>query len=536
MTNFDFKNPDYSIVFAERLSRLKHIRENPTMLYALKVYYKDNIHDFINDWGMTFDPRNPERGLPATIPFLLFDRQKEFLIELVESWKSGTPLLVEKSRDMGVSWLCIAAFCSLALFNNSTVFGLGSRKADLADKIGDIGSLLEKARFFLENLPLEFNGGFNRKTCSKEGQLIIPDSKSMIKSEAGDNLGRGDRTSGYCVDEAAHIERAQRIEASLSATTNFRLDVSTPCGMNNVFAEKRFSGRYKVFTFRWQDDPRKDENWYNKKKGELDPVTFAQEIDLDYSSSVDRVLIPSVWVEAAIDAHIKLGFQKTGAKIAGLDLADEGKDKNALLIRHGVVLEYARDFSGKNSDIAYTVERTIDECSRREVQTVHYDAEGLGAGVRGDARLLQERKKTKLTFNAFRSSDKVRNPETKVFDKDLNSIKNKDMFANLKAQTYWELRNRFKKTFRAVVEGEKYDVDELISIPSNLENIHALRAEISQPIYLKNQAGKIVIQKTPDGMKSPNLADALMMCYYSGNVLNIKPELVKRFEQPWQAF
>ena len=38
-------------------------------LPALRAYYKDNPADFINDWGVTLDPRKGvERGLPALVP------------------------------------------------------------------------------------------------------------------------------------------------------------------------------------------------------------------------------------------------------------------------------------------------------------------------------------------------------------------------------------------------------------------------------------------------------------------------------------
>jgi hypothetical protein len=33
---------------------------------------------------------------------------------------------------------------------------------------------------------------------------------------------------------------------------------------------------------------------------------LAQEVDIDYAASVEGVLIPSAWVQAAVDAHIKL--------------------------------------------------------------------------------------------------------------------------------------------------------------------------------------------------------------------------------------
>ena len=84
--------------------------------------------------------------------------------------------------------------------------------------------------------------------------------------------------------------------------------------MANPFAAKVHGGRIKTFRFHWRDDPRKDENWYAKQVAELDPVTVAQEIDIDYSASVEGILIPSTWVQAAVDAHLKLRIEPTGAR------------------------------------------------------------------------------------------------------------------------------------------------------------------------------------------------------------------------------
>ena len=37
--------------------------------------------------------------------------------------------------------------------------------------------------------------------------------------------------------------------------------------------------------------------------------------------------------------------------------------------------------------------------------------------------------------------------------------------------------------------------------------------ELSQPTFSPNKAGKMEINKTPEGTISPNLADAIMICY-----------------------
>jgi hypothetical protein len=509
--DLDFRNPDYVEVFRRRVEFLNRIRANPDKLPALKAFYRDNPAQFIADWGITFDPRNVERGLPAVIPFILFPRQVEWVNWVVERWRSQQPGLTEKTRDMGMSWVAIGLSCTLCMSYDGMAIGFGSRKEEYVDKIGAPKSLFFKARMFMENVPKEFRGSWSAKTDAPHMRINFPDTGSFMSGEAGDNIGRGDRTGIYFVDEAAYLERPQLIEASLSQTTNCRIDVSSANGMGNPFAQKRHSGKIKVFTFHWRDDPRKDQAWYDKQVDELDSVTVAQEIDIDYSASVEGVLIPSAWVQAAIDAHIKLGFQPSGEKSGALDVADEGKDLNAFCGAHGVVIEKLEEWSGKGDDIFGTVQKAFGYCDDLGYARFKYDADGLGAGVRGDARVINEQRRADrrkaVNVNAFRGSAGVFKPE----GEDVKGRKNADFFANLKAQGWWGLRTRFQKTYRAVTQGRKYSPDELISIPAGLKNRVKLVMELSQPTYSLNTAGKIVVDKTPDGTRSPNLADSTMI-------------------------
>src|ERR1043165_856054 len=100
----DWKSPDYAPVYAERGRRLAQLREDGALLAGVKAHYKTNPADFINDWGMTFDPRNAEVGRETIVPFVLFDKQREFIDYLHRKWLAREDGLAEKSRDMGVSW------------------------------------------------------------------------------------------------------------------------------------------------------------------------------------------------------------------------------------------------------------------------------------------------------------------------------------------------------------------------------------------------------------------------------------------------
>jgi hypothetical protein len=63
---------------------------------------------------------------------------------------------------------------------------------------------------------------------------------------------------------------------------------------------------------------------------------------------------------------------------------------------------------------------------------------------------------------------------------------------------------RFQNTNRAVVDGLKVDPDEIISIDPRLPELAQLVQKLSQPTYSLNSAGKVIVDKKPDGTASPD--------------------------------
>ena len=327
MPDFDWRNPDYRPVFEQRIERLKRLRAEPGLLPGLKAFYTDHPVEFITDWGMTFDPRNVERGFEAITPFLLFPKQAEFVRWVVDRWQGRQDGLVEKSRDMGASWLCVAIAVWMWLFKPGTVIGFGSRKEEYVDKLGDPKSLFWKIRQFIALLPVEFHpAGYNERAHAPAMRILNPENGATIVGESGDNIGRGNRTSIYFVDEAAFLERPDAVDAALSQTSNCKLHVSTPNGAGNPFYRKRHSGRIPVFVFDWKDDPRKDQAWYEKQKATLDPVIVAQEIDRDYTASVSNAFIPGDVVTACMSKG-PADVRAVGPLQVGVDVARFGDDK-----------------------------------------------------------------------------------------------------------------------------------------------------------------------------------------------------------------
>lgn len=502
--------PDVRAETVRRLTLLDKIRHDPQLLAAALKHYATSPADFIGDWIWTYDPRRK----PAHIPLVLWPRQREFTEWLLGKLQAQDDGLVEKSRDMGVTWLCVSFALWAWRFVPGFKAAFGSRKEALVDKLGDPDAIFEKLRYALDRIPpVLLPEGFNRDLHCAFLKLTNPETGGAITGEAGDNIGRGGRNTMYFKDESAFYERPQRIEAALSQNTDVQIDVSTPNGVGNPFYVKRMSyPAEKVFVFDWRQDPRKDQAWYERQRERLDPVILAQEVDRDYAASMEGVCIPGRWVRAALDFPLK----PMGQRAAGLDVADEGADANAFAYRHGaVVLDLAE---WKEGNTTQTARRAFALARDRDCDELRYDSIGVGAGVKGELASGQLPLGRLQPYGINVGKTDLKGYYLPPSDDDPKGKKNADMFLNLKAQAWWELRRRFERTWE-VREGLKnHPHDDLISLPAAHPLTQQLVMELSQPKYEHTETGKIKIEskkhmKEVRGLRSPNLAEALMLCF-----------------------
>jgi hypothetical protein len=453
----------------------------------------------------TYDPR----GVPSKLPFDLFPRQVECVRWLEEREAKQEDGIIEKSRDMGATWLVCAYMVHRWLFRPGIAGGIGSRKLELVDKIGDPKTIFDKLRFIIHNLPFwQLPVGFRPQKHDNFCNLINPDNGGTIAGEGGDSIGRGGRTSMYFVDESAHLERALKVEASLSANSNVKIHVSTPNGPNNFYRMAR-SGRYPVFTFRWQDDPRKNEEWYEKQKELLDPVTLAQEVDLDYTASVEGITIPAAWVQAAVGFNAWLHRTRGkflpagGPVIGGLDVANsaEGKgDESVLCTRRGPLIDYIVGWEKDNT--TDSANKAIEICYHRRVKTLYYDSPGVGAGVGSTFD-----KRENLPFDVL-GVFTGRPASYSVWPDGRTS---KERFANFKAEMWWKARDRFERTWEYREKGIDHPLEHLISIP----NHEKLIRQLSSVLHGQKETGEIQIETKKSlhlrGIQSPDYAEALLL-------------------------
>jgi hypothetical protein len=496
LADFDFKAPDYAKVYQERARRLKNIRgakDKAAVVAGLKEFYKTHPVEFINDWGMTFDPRNIEVGLPAVVPFLLFKRQAEFIEWVKGKWLGRKDGLAEKSRDMGVSWLCVGFAVWMWLFYPGAVVGFGSRKEEYVDNPGDPKSLFWKVRQFIALLPAEFKPvGWNEKKHAPFMKIQNPENGASIVGEAGDNIGRGNRTSIYFKDESAFYERPEAIDAALSQTSNCKIDISTPNGPGNPFARKRHGGKMDVFTFNWRDDPRKGPDWYAAQVEKIDdPVIVAQEIDIDYSASIGDAFIPG----AAVDAAQAVGpadLEGIGPLQLGVDVARFGDDKSVITARRGRVVMWQRVYSGLDTmAVAQKVKNEVDafKAGGYEVHQIAVDTIGIGAGVADKLREFYPSIVDNLGVVIVPSIVVDVNSALRVDDGENYNLR-AQMWANMKG---W-----------------------LMNAPVSLPNDGDLKTDLTALKYKFQQNLRLIESKADAkrrGIKSPDRADSLALTF-----------------------
>lgn len=501
---------NYVEELARRMELERRIAADPVMLAGAKALYKASFPTFVADCCWVYEPRNAPNN-PVRVPVVPFPRQREFCEWLVDHFQRKKSDPVEKSRDSGATWIASCFAVWLWLFHEDTSCGFGSRKEDLVDRAGDMQSIFEKIRSLIRNLPPYLKPeGLKEKVHFNHMRIVHPMHSGAIVGEAGDNIGRGGRTSIYFIDESAFLERPQLVEASLSATTDVRIDISTP-SVGSVF-DTWCSVAPERFIFDVSDAPWHTKEWMQGKKEEMENKglghLYRREFLRDGTAGLPGQLIDALWIEAAVGAAEKLGIKPTGIKRAALDPADGGQDRSAVAMRHGVECFYLKSRGDLLADGAGSW--AYFEAMEQKIESLFYDSVGVGAGA---AASLRDKKVLKV--RPWAGSASVVDP-TRIYGDIKGGRTNEDMFANAKAQAWWMLRDRFILTYKVIVEGKRHlltNPDDIISLHPDMPELRELKTELAQIKRKENRAGKTEIDKSPDGRPSPNRADAVMMAF-----------------------
>lgn len=234
----------------------------------------------------------------------------------------------------------------------------------------------------------------------------------------------------------------------------------------------------------------------------------------------DSVIIKRSWLDAAVDAHIKLGVNLDGERRIGYDVADSGADKNADVLAVGNVITNIREWKGEEHELFNSCTK-VWRLAQDNQAHVQYDSIGVGAGCGSNFTNLNKAEHGShkgsdalyTKYTAFNAGGSVDNPEGEYRE----GVKNKDFFSNIKAQAWWTIADRLRETYNAV-NGEDYDPSNIISISSECDHVQQLIKELATPKRHFDGKGKVKVESKEDlakrDVKSPNLADAFIMALW----------------------
>lgn len=224
-----------------------------------------------------------------------------------------------------------------------------------------------------------------------------------------------------------------------------------------------------------------------------------------------------------------LGWEPEGIDVVSFDPADVG-DARARGHRKGNVLLQAQQ--RKQGDITSAMPWAFELADSVGADVFDYDADGMGAPSM--KLFLQNRVKgKKMTIKPFHGGGKLWKPGEKY----KNGKMNKDVFENRRAQAWMHVRDLAEVTHNAVrahKEGKAIidaNHDELISISSDCVDLFELKSELSRPLRIWTNTGKIKVESKDDmrrrEVESPNLADMCVMAFDPGNMPDVdeQPEI-----------
>lgn len=218
----------------------------------------------------------------------------------------------------------------------------------------------------------------------------------------------------------------------------------------------------------------------------------------------DAAVIKRSWLEAAVDADIKLGIDLSGGRTVGYDVADSGDDKNATAVFLGGKCLEVDEWKALPDALAESAQRAWGKVAKGQLV---YDSIGVGAHVGSTLKGMG----IKSGYQKFNAGAAPVNPKAEYAP----GIKNGEKFENLKSQAWQDVADRMRNTYNAVNKGRKYPASELISLSSDIGKLERLKTELATPRASQSKRGLDMVESKDQlakrGVKSPNLADAFIM-------------------------
>lgn len=248
-------------------------------------------------------------------------------------------IVIEKSRDMGVSWMCLTVLEWLWHFHERQTFLLLSRKEELVDKRGDDKELFKKIDHIHEHQPKWLLPSIRRMKMLKENM----DNHSKLNGESTNEFaGISDRKRAIFIDEFSKMNNQRTIFSGTRDVSKCRIFVFTPQGAANKAHDIAHNPKFKVLTLHWSRHPTKGAGLYRVTNGRVE-------------------IIDTKWH----DAHPGYEFYTFGEFLKNGQLRSPFYDEECARADHPMEISQELDIDYLGSDFQYFETQQIDELVKR---------------------------------------------------------------------------------------------------------------------------------------------------------------------------
>lgn len=262
--------------------------------------FEDPVY-FFDNFLRIYNPKTEEKD----IPFKTFPFQKKLIRDLLFAYKNGEDVFVDKTREMGVTYVSLGVFIWLWLTEPGFTCLLGSRKEEFVDnRRGGVSgnkeeSLFGKIDYMISRLPyFILPDGWNKQKHFNYMSLMNPENGNAITGEsANPDFSRGGRKSIIFLDEFAFWDNSYTVWGATADTTNCRIVVTTPGHKPGKAKRLRFGldgEKIKIIEMPYNLDPRKTAKWLQEQRERRSEDDFNREIMMNWELSVAGRIYPEM--------------------------------------------------------------------------------------------------------------------------------------------------------------------------------------------------------------------------------------------------
>lgn len=255
-----------------RLWVLRYCRKHPEARKGVIEMCRRDILFWINTFVWQFNPNalgdDRHTWSKSVGPFVTADYQDDVVRTLIECVRERKDVVIEKSREMGASWLCLIVIFWYFLFHDDQQFICISRNEKAVDDVSK-NSLFSKLDYILKRMPEWMADRGEGKIVRRQMSFINEANGSEIVGDATTKKATvGGRATAILIDEYAKIEQDFKILTHTASTSGCRIFASTHEGTNTAFYDlcrqsMEGSDHIRRIVLHWSQHPDKNAGLYH---------------------------------------------------------------------------------------------------------------------------------------------------------------------------------------------------------------------------------------------------------------------------------